>query len=248
MVLTPSTWFSGPLYAETIYKVIHNFILKSCARLARPILGTGMCSKHELNEDICISVQIHGWPTSVSPTSKLKTISSTVLVRAATDESQKTRSKKQETKRFSTFAVYRLRHSETKKNIAWFENQVLAEHVRKSQSTIYLQSHGCVHGFQNEVSLINFSTMFCKPCSLSRNRSLRDAKSARHMFVWFAKHCSAEHCLLFRGDADECQKQFCFVFRICLAFFDSRLWRPLVCITLYTFVHASSCICVWLRS
>ena len=97
----------------------------------------------------------------------------------------------------------------------------------KSQSTIYFKSHGCVHGFQNEVSLINFSTMFCKPCSLSRNRSLRDAKSARHMFVWFAKHCLAEHCLLFRGDADECQKQFCFVFRICLAFFDSRLWRPL---------------------
>ena len=47
------------------------------------------------------------------------------------------------------------------------------------------------------------------------------------MFVWFAKRCLAEHCLLFRGDADECQKQFCFVFRICLAFFDSRLWRPL---------------------
>ena len=39
-------------------------------------------------------------------------------LRAATDESQKTRNKKQETKRFSTFAVYRLRHSETKKNIA----------------------------------------------------------------------------------------------------------------------------------
>ena len=36
-------------------------------------------------------------------------------VRAATDESQKTRNKNQETKRFSTFAVYRLRHSETKK-------------------------------------------------------------------------------------------------------------------------------------
>ena len=35
-------------------------------------------------------------------------------VRAATDESQKTRNKKQETKRFSTFAVYSLRHSETK--------------------------------------------------------------------------------------------------------------------------------------
>ena len=31
---------------------------------------------------------------------------------------RKRESKKQETKRFSTFAVYRLRHSETKKNIA----------------------------------------------------------------------------------------------------------------------------------
>ena len=63
--------------------------------------------------------------------------------------------------------------------------------------------------------------------ALSRNRSLRDAIPGRHLFVWFAKHCLAEHCLSFRGDADECEKQFCFVFRICLAFFYSRLWRPL---------------------
>ena len=152
---------------------------------------------------------------------------------------RESKNKKQETKRFSTFAVYRLRHSETKKNIAWFENQVLAEHVRKSQSTIYLKSHGCVHGLQNEMSLINFSTMFCKPCSLSRNRSLRDAKSARHMFVWFAKHCLAEHCLSFRGDADECKKQFCFVFRICLAFF----WLSSVAALRHNnrSVHASQC-------
>ena len=47
------------------------------------------------------------------------------------------------------------------------------------------------------------------------------------MFVWFAKHRLAKHCLLFRGDADECEKQFCFVFRLCLAFFDSRLRRAL---------------------
>ena len=33
------------------------------------------------------------------------------------NESKKTRNKKQETKRFSTFAVYRLRHSETKKTL-----------------------------------------------------------------------------------------------------------------------------------
>ena len=138
---------------------------------------------------------------------------------------QETRNKKQNGLAHSRFIVCVT--PKQKNNIAWFENQVLAEHVRKSQWTIYLKSHGCVRGFQNEVSLINFSTMFCKPCSLSRTRSLRDAKSARHMFVWFAKHCLAEHCLLFRVDADECQKQFCFVFRICLAFFDSRLWRPL---------------------
>ena len=57
--------------------------------------------------------------------------------------------------------------------------------------------------------------------ALSRNRSFRAAKPARHLFVWFAKHCLVEHCLSFRGDADECEKQFCFGFRICLAFFDS---------------------------
>ena len=137
---------------------------------------------------------------------------------------RESKNKKQETKRFSTFAVYRLRHSETKKNIAWFENQVLAEHVWNSQSTIYLKSHGCVHGLQNEMSL-TFRRCFVNR-ALSRNRSLRDAKPARHIFVWFAKHCLAEQFLSFRGDADECEKQFCFVFRICLAFFDSRLWRP----------------------
>ena len=104
-----------------------------------------------------------------------------LFLRAATDQSQKTRNKKQNGLAHSRFIVCVT--PKQKKNIAWFENQVLAEHVRKSQSTIYLKSHGCVHGFQNEVSLINFSTMFCKPCSLSRNRSLRDAKSARHMFV-----------------------------------------------------------------
>ena len=72
---------------------------------------------------------------------------------------QETRNKKQNGLAHSRFIVCVT--PKQKKNIAWFENQVLAEHVRKSQSTIYLKSHGCVHGFQNEVSLINFSTMFC---------------------------------------------------------------------------------------
>ena len=76
------------------------------------------------------------------------------------------------------------------------------------------------------VSLINVSTMFCLPCALSRNSSrnssLREAKPAGHLFVWFAKHRWAKNCLSFRGHADECEKQFRFVFRICLAFFDVR--------------------------
>ena len=82
-------------------------------------------------------------------------------LRAATNESQKTRNKKQETKRFSTFAVSRLRHSETKKTLLDSRIKFLAKHVWNSQSTIYPKSHGCVHGLQNEMSLINFSTMFC---------------------------------------------------------------------------------------
>ena len=62
-------------------------------------------------------------------------------------------------------------------------NMFSAEHAQNSQSTIYLKSHGCVHGFQHEVSLINVSTMFCLPCALSGNSSLQDAKPAGHLFV-----------------------------------------------------------------
>ena len=62
-------------------------------------------------------------------------------------------------------------------------NMFSAEHVHNSQSTIYLKSHGCVHGFQLEVSLINVSTMFCLLCALSHNSSLRDVKLAGHLFV-----------------------------------------------------------------
>ena len=67
--------------------------------------------------------------------------------------------KEQGTKRFSTSADYRLRHSETKKHCfakCCFVNQTVldsrhmfsAEHVRNSQSTVYLKSHGFVHDFQ----------------------------------------------------------------------------------------------------
>ena len=50
-------------------------------------------------------------------------------LRAATNESQKTRNKKQETKRFSTFAVSRLRHSEIKKTLLDSRIKFLAKHM-----------------------------------------------------------------------------------------------------------------------
>ena len=75
---------------------------------------------------------------------------------------RESKNKKQETKRFSTFAVSRLRHSEKKKKTLLDSRiKFLAKHVWNSQSTIYLKSHGCVHGLQNEMSLINVSMMFC---------------------------------------------------------------------------------------
>ena len=54
---------------------------------------------------------------------------SLVSLRAATNESQKTRNKNQETKRFSTFAVSRLRHSETKKTLLDWRIKFSAKHV-----------------------------------------------------------------------------------------------------------------------
>ena len=140
---------------------------------------------------------------------------------------------KQETKRFSTSTVYRLRHSETQKKTV-LDSRIMfsAEHLWNSQSTIYLKSHGWVHGFQHEVLLINFSTMFCLTCALSRNRSLQDAIPAGHLFVWFTKHCLAKHCLSVQGDSDKCEKQFCFVFRICLVFYDVPLRWALACLPL----------------
>ena len=79
-----------------------------------------------------------------------------VSIRAAANESQKTRNKKQNCLAHSRFIV-----CVTPKQRKTFLDLFLVEHVQNSQSTIYLKSHGCVHGFQNEVSLINFSTMFC---------------------------------------------------------------------------------------
>ena len=50
-------------------------------------------------------------------------------VRTATNESQKTRNKNQETKQFSTFAVSRLCHSETKKTLLDSRIKFSAKHV-----------------------------------------------------------------------------------------------------------------------
>ena len=60
-------------------------------------------------------------------------------LRAATNESQKTRNKNQETKRFSTFAVSRLRHSETKKKHCLiressFQRNMCGSHKRESKN------------------------------------------------------------------------------------------------------------------
>ena len=90
------------------------------------------------------------------------------------------------------------------------------EHVRNKDQCLCFS-------LSTKVLLINVSTMFCLLCALSQNSSLRDAKPAGHLFVWFSKHCLAKDFLSFRGDADECEKQFHFVFCICLAFFDVRL-------------------------
>ena len=68
---------------------------------------------------------------------------------------------KQETKRFSTFAVYRLRHSETKKKHCLIRESCLNGTCAKQPINYISEVTCCVHGFQNEVSLINFSTMFC---------------------------------------------------------------------------------------
>ena len=82
-------------------------------------------------------------------------------LRAATNESQKTRNKKQNGLAHLRFLVCVT--PKQKKILLDSSIKFLAKHVWNSQSTIYLKSHGCVHGLQNEMSLIHFSTMFCYP-------------------------------------------------------------------------------------
>ena len=163
------------------------------------------------------------------------------ITKAKRKGTSKTRNKKHETKRSSTCAVYRLRHYETKKNVS--RNVVLGikqclirepcfhRNMCETKTNVYVSL------YRQTVWLIIVSTMFCLPCALSRNSSLRDAKPAGHLFVWFAKHC-----LSFRGDADECEKQFRFVFRICLAFLTS------VCAGLYGLFRLDATASIWRRN
>ena len=84
-----------------------------------------------------------------------------------------------------------------------------SEYVRNNQSTIYLKSHDCVHGFQHEKSLINVYRV-------------RYPETAHFEMQNRLNICLIRETLcIVSGDADECEKQFRFVFRICLAFLTS---------------------------
>ena len=74
-------------------------------------------------------------------------------VKPGGNESQKTRNKKQNGLAHSRFIVYVT--PKQKKTFLDSRIMFLAENVQNSQSTIYLQSHGCVHGLQNEMSLFD---------------------------------------------------------------------------------------------
>ena len=136
--------------------------------------------------------------------------------KASANELHKTRNENQETKWFSTSMVYRLRHCETKsivsRNVVSGIKQCLIRETCFHRNMCKTKTN--VSLYRKKVSLINVPMMFCLRCALSQNSSLRDAKPAEYLFVWFAKHCLAKHCLSFRVDAGECEKQFRFVFRI----------------------------------
>ena len=145
-------------------------------------------------------------------------------LRAAANESQKTRNKRQNGLAHSRFIVCVTPNQEKH---CLIRESCFQRNMCETANQQSISSHMVVYmACKMRCRWLTFRRCFVNR-ALSRNRSLRDAKPARHLFVWFAKHYLAEHCLLFRGDADECEKQFCLVFRICLAFFDSRLWRPL---------------------
>ena len=66
-------------------------------------------------------------------------------LRAATNESQKTRNKKQETKRFSTFAVSRLRPSETKQKHCLIRESSFQRNMCETANQQSISSHMVVY-------------------------------------------------------------------------------------------------------
>ena len=89
---------------------------------------------------------------------------------------KKTRHKKHEKKRFSTPAVYRLRHSETKNIVSRNVQVVLGIKTVFDSRNMFSSEHAYVpnkdqclcFSLSTKTSLINVSTMFCLPCALSR--------------------------------------------------------------------------------
>ena len=102
---------------------------------------------------------------------------------AATNESKKTRNKKHETKRLSTFAVSRLRHSETKKKHCLIRESCFQRNMCETANQQSISSHMVVY----MVSKMRCRWLTFRRCfvnrALSRKRSLLDAKPARHLFV-----------------------------------------------------------------
>ena len=84
-------------------------------------------------------------------------------VKPSANERKKTRNKKKETKRFSTPAVYRLRHSETKNIVSRIIQCLIQEtcfqrNMCETANQQSISSHMVVYMASN---MINISTMFC---------------------------------------------------------------------------------------
>ena len=118
-----------------------------------------------------------------------------LISHAKSRHKRESKNKKQETKRFSTFAVYRLRHSETKKKHCLIRESSFQRNICETANQQSISGHMVVYmACIMRCGWLTFRRCFVNR-ALSRNRSLRDAKPARHLFVWFAKHCLAEHFL-----------------------------------------------------
>ena len=102
---------------------------------------------------------------------------------------RESKNKKQESrnKRFSTFAVSRLRHSETKKKHCLIRESSFQRNMCETANQQSISSHMVVYmACKMRCRWLTFRRCFVNR-ALSRNRSLRDAKPARYLFVWFVK-------------------------------------------------------------